>query len=855
MTVQNRMSYYLIIMFLIALPVLSYAKMYSDHPRLFMRPQKMTEFRQNCKTGYAQDVYKDLKTYVDQCMKNGWGSGWTNMNLMCITVVALVENTEPYINEAHVRAKEFIKSMPDCANAGQIFGLAIASLAMYYDLLWESNSSMRQAVADKLHDCFLIEGTGSKDSHYGNHYFDSIERSTWFALTCRGDGYYDQDAEKAYQIFLDRWVRDGSLKSIIKQVGGTNGGIYEGSYYFVQNWLTCLSVMLAAYETSHDDVPADFVKENYSMIYYAPIILTHAKRPWDRALDQSGDMYATWHIAGWMGKAICQKWGGSIAHHLMTQVGNSIDPDAQWGNPSSNTYRNGPRSLYVLYHQNVSNPNWNDVPLAYNCTAENGIVSYMRSSWNDATATWASFEATDEIGGHKGATQGHFQIGKHAILASKSGSYCLFEDKHHYEYSFRTYAANCVTVYRSDEVFKNGPYNLHNDGGQNFAGTFWADKFTTSIPDLSKDIRFKNEADFTYSSADITNAYSLNPQKKLSSYTRQFIYFRPDFFFVIDRIDALSGQYEKKWIIHTPNEPAISGLSASADNGKGRLYIKTILPKDASMKKIGGESTGFYYDAYSKTNYLPTCEKEESRTWRTEVVASLGNNSDIFLHALQATSTSNNQPVQCVEVTNIQDGFKGGHFKTSSDPRVVIFSSTSKRNRTVEFTPQQSDWTGLAGILVTDLDAGTYSVQKDSNILSQYSSVSVDSNGVLYFKDNSFGHYQIRWIGEYRPAPVKRKNTKKELGSVEFKTQRFKNVNAISVKIPQSFNYDNLKFQLFDMTGRRILTTKKGSLTGDNHEILFVLSGNKNLNANGTYIARCTLSPTKTVSAFVQLRN
>ncbi len=559
-----------------------------------------------------------------------------------------------------------------------------------------------------------------------------------------------------------------------------------------------------------------------------------------------------------MGKAICQKWGGSMAHYLMTQVGNTIDQDAQWGNPSSNSYRNGPRSLYVLYHQNVSNPNWNDVPLAYNCTAENGIVAYMRSSWNDATATWASFEATDEIGGHKGATQGHFQIGKYAILASKSGSYCLFEDEHHYEYSFRTYAANCVTVYRPDEVFKNGPYILHNDGGQNFAGTFWADRFTTDsavMPDLSKDIRFKNEADYTYSSADITKAYSLNPQKKLSSYTRQFVYFRPDYFFVIDRIEALDGQYEKKWIIHTPNEPNISGLNVSADNGNGRLFIKTILPKDAIIKKIGGESTGYYYNSYSNTNYLPTCEKEESRTWRTEVTAPLGNTYDIFFHALQATSTINNQPAQCVEVTNIQNGFNGGHFKTPSDPRVVIFSSTNKRHRSVEFTPQQNEWTGLAGILVTDLDAGIYSVQKDSNILSQYSSVVVDSNGVLFFKDNSFGHYQIRLISEYSSATVKRKNTKKELKSIKFKTRKIKNVNAISVELPQGYDYKNIKFQLFDMTGKKIFTTRKDHFTNKGGEILFVLYGNKFLNANRIYIAQCIFSSTEAVSAFVRLCN
>jgi hypothetical protein len=723
----------------------------SGHPRLFMKPDQVSGFRTACKTGYNSTNYAALKSYVDACLSGGWGSGWGLMNLQCATVVALVENTSTYLNAAHSQAQSFLSSL-NPNDIGQFAGLTLSALAMYYDLLWDNNSSMRQAVADKLHACWAVEGTGSEDSHYGNHYLDAIERSTWFALACKGDGYYDADAITAYQTFLNRWYYDGDLKSIIRQVSGDSGCVYEGSYYFVQNWLPVLSVMLAAFETSHDDLPANFVKENYSMIYNASKILMHAKRPWDRMLDQTGDTYATWHIIGWVGKAIAQKWGGQMGQSLMALLGNTYDSDASLGDPATNSWRNGPRGMMVLYNQNLNAIDYDTIATSYKATGEGGITSYMRSSWNDQNATWATFQAQDDMGGHVGAIQGHFQIGKYAPLATKSGSYCVFEDNHHYQYSFRTYAHNCATIYRADEVFPNS-YTLQNDGGQNFAGTFWETNYSTSLPDLSNGIQYKSGPDYTYSSADITNAYSLNTQKKVSKYRRSFVYFKPDYFLVIDKIDALSGSYEKKWLLHTPNQPTISGLSARADNGSGRLFYKTLLPNNATMTSIGGATPGYYYNVYNSTNYPPDCERYESQTWRTEVSAPLGKENDIFLNALQAASTSQGTMVTVDTLVTISTGFKGAHFKTSSNPRIAVFSTTNNRGTRVSFTPSQTGWSGTAGILITDLDTGTYKIYKNNVMLTAYSSVNVDSSGVLYFTDNSFGDYEVLLTSEDPTAP------------------------------------------------------------------------------------------------------
>lgn len=725
-------------------------RMISGHPRLFMRPEQVAGFRTACKSGYNKDNYDSLKMYVDACLANGWGNGWGLMNMMCVTVVALVENNPTYLNAAQTQAQSFLNTL-NPNNLGQFVGLTLSALAMYYDLLWDNNLVLRQAIADKLYACYAVEGDGSGDSHYGNHYLDAIERSTWFAFACKGDGYYDSSAERAYQTFLNRWYKDGDMKSIVKQISGKNGCIYESSYYHSQNWLPVLSVMLAAFETSHNNLDSNFVKDNFAIVYNASKIISHAKRPWDRMLDQTGDTYATWHIIGWVGEAIAQKWGGQIGHYLMTKLGNSYESDAQLGNPSINSWRNGPRGLLVLYHQNVSNPSFDSIPLSYKGTGEGGITSYMRSEWDNQNATWATFQAQDDMGGHMGAIQGHFQIGKYAPLATKSGSYCVFEDTHHYQYSFRTYAHNCATVYRSDEVFQNS-FPLQNDGGQNFSGTFWGTLYTPDLPDLSNDIRYKEGADYTYSAADITNAYSLNVQKKISRYKRSFIYFRPDYFLVIDKIDALNGNYEKKWLLHTPNQPSISGLRATADNGNGRLFYKTLLPANATMSTVGG-SAGYYYNVYNNTNYPPNCNRYESLTWRTEVTAPLGNTNDIFLNALQASSTSQGAMVAVDTLVSVSTGFKGAHFKTSSNPRIAVFSATNNRRSRVSFTPNQSGWSGTAGMLVTDLDTGTYKIYKNNVLLTNYSSVNVDSSGVLYFSDNSFGKYDIMLTSDVPPKP------------------------------------------------------------------------------------------------------
>ena len=99
---------------------------------------------------------------------------------------------------------------------------------------------------------------------------------------------------------------------------------------------------------------------------------------------------------------------------------------------------------------------------------------------------------------------------------------------------------------------------------------------------------------------------------------------------------------------------------------------------------------------------------------------------------------------ECSAKSSVSTGFTGAIFKTATNPRIAICSSTNTKGDGVAFSADHAGWTGTAGVLVTDLNIGTYRVFKDHSAdIPGYSSVIVDSTGTLYFEDLTLGHYEI----------------------------------------------------------------------------------------------------------------
>ncbi len=181
--------------------------------------------------------------------------------------------------------------------------------------------------------------------------------------------------------------------------------------------------------------------------------------------------------------------------------------------------------------------------------------------------------------GHTNAHQNHFLIARgNDLLAIDSGVYDGGVSSHHRNYFERTIAHNTITVYNPSETTFG---SLANDGGQippseelpvRFGDASASDYYRGEI------VGYRDTEEFTYMKGDATAAY--NPSK-VTLFTREMVYLKPDIFVVLDRVRATSASYKKRWLLHSVNEPTITGDTVMVQEGTSRLFVKSLLPAHA----------------------------------------------------------------------------------------------------------------------------------------------------------------------------------------------------------------------------------------------------------------------------------
>lgn len=267
----------------------------------------------------------------------------------------------------------------------------------------------------------------------------------------------------------------------------------------------------------------------------------------------------------------------------------------------------------------------------------------MRSGWGREDV-WAVFKSGNAFtpGTHYHADENSFVIDRGGSLAIDSGS--DDRDSSHYgSYFTRSVAHNTVTVTKPGERFLLGPGN---DGGQ--IGGTWAETLKNDglydsaqwgmhrRPPLQLDgiVAFETNPHYTYSVGDATKAYS---KDKVSRFVRQFLHLQPDIILVFDRVASTDPGYEKRWLLHTVDEPELRGTTAVITHAKGRLFSQTLLPTDARIAKVGGAGKEFFTDG--KNHPLRDLKKPwEPGGWRVEVFPGGPRAEDVFLHYLHVTA-------------------------------------------------------------------------------------------------------------------------------------------------------------------------------------------------------------------------
>jgi len=222
-------------------------------------------------------------------------------------------------------------------------------------------------------------------------------------------------------------------------------------------------------------------------------------------------------------------------------------------------------------------------------------------------------------------------------------------------YHLRTIAHNTVLVRDPDEkwpAIRAGAVTA-NDGGQrhnwphhNGATADVADwQKNRALYETGEILAFEDPGPYLYVAGDCTGAYQA---KKLEHYTRQIVFLRPGTFVIFDRVKSKNPAFPKTWLLQAMKPPTGEAPRLVITNGKGRLFVETLLPAKAQVKLVQGKDLyvidGQEYPPSRNTGAAPEC--------RIEVSPAEPAAADCFLHVLTATdATVEEFPKAAVQVT------------------------------------------------------------------------------------------------------------------------------------------------------------------------------------------------------------
>ncbi len=241
--------------------------------------------------------------------------------------------------------------------------------------------------------------------------------------------------------------------------------------------------------------------------------------------------------------------------------------------------------------------------------------------------THAMFVCGATITAHSHRDADHFTIYKMGHLALDSGTrYPSTATAHCNSYYRQTVAHNCILIKMPDEPSTAGYGHPFPAGGQ------------STTHHGSRLVAFETGPQFTYVAGDATATYV---PEKCSLMVRQFVFIPPNHFVVFDRATSTNAEYHKRWLLHTANEPVVTGKEFRADQDRGRLFCRTLLPEDAMLEKVGGPGQQFLADG---VNYPledqwyeddGTLKHELMGGWRMEISPTSPRTDDVFLHLIE----------------------------------------------------------------------------------------------------------------------------------------------------------------------------------------------------------------------------
>jgi len=388
-----------------------------------------------------------------------------------------------------------------------------------------------------------------------------------------------------------------------------------------------------------------------------------------------------------------------------------------------------------------------------------------RTGWSSDTPAARASDVVAEMkvgnyqyGNHQHLDMGSFQLyykGALAIdsgmYAGKNGGYGSAHDIHYYK---RTIAHNSMLVYDPTERFYSG---WRNDGGQRkLANVRYLDDLLGKNyynglvlghqigPDpLAPD------PDFSYIKGDLTGAYS----GKVKQFQRSFLFLnlknaqRPAAMIVFDKVVSSDPNFRKYWLLHSMEEPQISGnttkIVRTEDGYGGKLVNETLLPAsgNARFEKVGGP--GHEFDVFGVNIPQvpvnpPGQHTIEAGTWRVQLSPETPAETDHFLNVMQVLDNDNSPPLAVASVDS--ERMAGAAI---GDYVVLFGKSGAKESGTVTFSTNGSQ--EELKYVITDLAPGYWRIAETGG--AQRDDIEVSEEGGVLFFTGAPGTYTLTYIG------------------------------------------------------------------------------------------------------------
>jgi heparin/heparan-sulfate lyase len=362
-----------------------------------------------------------------------------------------------------------------------------------------------------------------------------------------------------------------------------------------------------------------------------------------------------------------------------------------------------------------------DAPFAWMWGRDGNGYVQMRSKGWAPDSTVVDFRCGDYVWSHAlTCNNNSFYIYHKGHLALHSGLYDdYYRDDHTAHYYPRTVASNSMLIEQPGEFWWSrrtfpayGGQRLPYRGGST---NFTYDEYLSRLDakhrfEMGEILAFEYgpEHRWAYVCGDATDAYN-NPKycdvsrdgkrknkPKIDLFTRSMVYLpRKGHLIVFDRVNALDPDYRKAWLLHSVGRPEISGERIGAQvpghiedfdgdtvqvtwqggiipppdpKDPGRLFVKTFLPEEHTIRRIGGKDHEFWVGGKNRPIKRYTgCIKPGTRhpvevgNWRIEVSPNRPAKFDNFLHLIHICDTRTKQCPPAGQVVTKDGGMVGLH--------------------------------------------------------------------------------------------------------------------------------------------------------------------------------------------------